>query len=304
MATKSEHAYSRDNTICVFAQPRGGSTWFSNLLLSLPRSMKVDEPLSRGMFDPSGKMPPAGIGKIKKLDELNFYYHQPIPKGANHQEAEQFFDDLFRLKYRNPYLFEETSYRSMLNPELLIFKFNQGNLMLEWLVDKFQFTPIVLLRHPFSVIASQLSFYAFEKVRSASKYEIPEFRFHEYFDPYQDILASLKHPEEILAARWSMNYLPVNQPSKKWLTIHYENVIADPDSELEKIFTYIGRNQPDEIREKFYLPAFKNHHDKTHYEEKGSKESWKGNLTDEQIKRIKRVLLDFGITSYNGEEVK
>lgn len=301
MSSKERQDYGRHNTICVFSQPRSGTTWFTNLLLSIPCSLKIDEPLFRGFFDPE-EMPHSGIGKIKELDHLNFYYHQPIPEDADFPEATRFFDNLFKLKYINPYLLEENSYLRMFHPNTFIFKFNEGNLLVNWLIKNFNFTPVVLHRNPYAVISSQLSFYAFEKVAVADGYKIPEFRFSEYFQPFHHILRSLKHPEEKLAARWCMNYIPVSEASDKWLTVYYERLVDNPEAELEKVFSYLGFEQAKDLHQKIHLPAFRKYHNKSYYQMRKSKDAWKSHLTKVQTDRISRVLNDFGIKGYNQEE--
>ncbi|MEM6830570.1 MAG: sulfotransferase domain-containing protein [Bacteroidota bacterium] len=299
-----KHRFSKAHTICVFAQPRGGSTWISNLLLHIPRSVKVDEPLFRGKFRPDGEMPPAGFGKLNVLDDLNFYYHQPIPKGEDFEEAARFFERLFRLGYSSPYLYEETSLKQLFRPENVIFKFNEGNLLMEWLVHRFELTTIVLLRNPFAVVASQLSFYAFSNVTKADSYKLPDFRFRHCLDPYLDHLKGLRYAEEILAARWCIHYLAVSKTNDKWLTVYYEDVVTRPQEEIQRIFDYLKRPVPDTLHEDFYTPSFQGYHAEAYYRKPAnSLESWRTILSKQQTDRIKRVLEDFKVFEYKGESM-
>jgi hypothetical protein len=299
---KRTHIPNRENTIAIFSQPRSGSTWLSQLLAEIPKTIKVDEPLFRGKFSLDGKMPPRGRGKLDVLDDLNFFYYQPIPLGAEFPEAEEFFKRLFELDFTNPYLFEETNLLKIPGSENVLFKFCYGSLLLPWLSNKIKFSPIVLVRNPFAVVSSQLSHYSFQEILNQHSYQLPTFRFDETFTRHEAILATIKYPEEILAATWCINYLKVVEKecvSKDWLIVSYENIVSNPDSEIQRIFEYLNKPIPNSIWNHFYKPTIST--SKTDFESKHQLSSWKEKLNKDQIQRITQILLKFKIEGYSDE---
>ncbi|WP_421764582.1 sulfotransferase domain-containing protein [Ekhidna sp.] len=298
LKVKGKHYPQKSNTIAIFSLPRSGSTWLSELICEIPNTIKVDEPLYRGFLALDGKMPATGHGKIKQLDKLEFYYYQPIPPNEEFEEAHDFFRNLFSLKITNPYLFEETDLRSIPTSKNVLFKFCYGNLLLPWLVKRFDFLPIVLVRNPYAVVASQMRHHSFERILNQKSFEIPKFRYSEYLTEVID-LDQIKHPEEILAAIWCINYLAVSGKSSKknWLIISYEDLVRNPDVEIKRIFSYVNNPIPSTIWDRFHQPSVST--DKSDFQNKEQLLSWKKELNPDQIKRIGRILTKFKIDDYS-----
>ena len=61
------------NRILVFASPRGGSTWLSEVLGLMDSAVVVSEPFKKG--------------KVKEIEALGFTWHQPIPADARWPES-------------------------------------------------------------------------------------------------------------------------------------------------------------------------------------------------------------------------
>lgn len=64
---ESTHIINPKNTILIFSNPRGGSTWLAEILNSIP-SLAIE---------------PLKLGKLKEFNKLNFCRYQPIPENAN-----------------------------------------------------------------------------------------------------------------------------------------------------------------------------------------------------------------------------
>lgn len=295
---KGKHYPHKDNTIAIFSLPRSGSTWFSELLMEIPNSIKVDEPLYRGFLSFDGKMPPKGQGKINQLDDLEFYYYQPIPFDQSFEEASHFFEELFSLKISNPYLFEETRMNCIPTAKNVLFKFCYGNLLLPWLAKQFDFPIIVLERNPYAVVASQLKHYSFDKVLRQNIFEIPEFRYSKYITDHID-LDEITHPEEILTAIWCISRLIVttNNEATDWLVVSYEKLVINPEEELKRIFNYLNKPIPSTIMDNFYQPSVST--EKSNFRDELQLDSWKKELKPEQIVRIGDVLAKFKIDNYS-----
>ncbi len=299
---QSGFQYNRGNTFAVFAQPRGGSTWFTELLKTIPFTAKIDGPLYRGEFFTDGRMPGKG-GKIKRLDTLGFYYHQPIPEEAGFEEANSFFEDLFNHRFATPYIYQETSLTKLLCARHYIFKFYQGNLLLQWLVKNFDVTSVVLLRNPYAVIASQLSFYEGRKSMLVGKYEIPSFRHSEVLGSYQSILNDLSRPEELLAARYCMNYLPIIESpdnNKHWITISYEGLLVNGEKEVANLFARLKKAVPEKALKYLKFPSVSTTKIRDDFEDPWMQlTAWERTLSGQQIDRVNSVLDRFKIAGYS-----
>lgn len=296
---------SRQNTIAVFAQPRSGSTWFTNLLLSLPGAAKIDGPLYMGPYIPDGRMPDGRVSKVKVLNRLGFYYQQPIPEDADFPEAKAFFHQLFHHQFITPYLFEETSLWQLPAAKTFIFKLYHAHQMIPWLLRHFSVTPVVLLRNPYAVVASQLDYPSFREVIGTGRYVVPDFRYSDFYRQYDAQLKTIRQPEEILAARWCMNYLPVVNDSRNnqlWCTVTYEGLLLRKERELARLFDFLGQGQPDSL-ERIYRHASQSTQKKTEQFGRPQQhlQEWKTRLSQQQQANIRRVLADFGVRGYGQE---
>jgi len=297
--------FNHQNTIAVFAQPRGGSTWFTNLMASMPKTVKVDGPLYQGPFIPNGQMPSGETGKLKSLRKLGFHYHQYIPEGENWEEARAFFHELFSQHFYTPYIFTETPLSELMRAERFVFKFYHASLMMPWLIEHFDIKPIFLVRNPYAVVASQLKYYAFAETIRTGKYLIPKFKFSEFFNPYLPILDDVSSAVEILAARWCLNYLPLisrKENNEKWLTVSYESVLLHRDWELNRIFQFIGQPIPENIHLVYDKPSISTSKSTEMYHQKVEHLSnWKNILSRKEIGQINVILERFGVGGYSEE---
>ncbi len=239
----------KDN-IYLFTLPRSGSTWLAELLLNIQDSFLIDEPLWSGNIGSSR----ATYARCDEVKKLGFYFIQPIPQKADWPEAEEFFSKLLKVQVGKYGLFMEGDLHQLLNTETFIFKFCYGNLLLPWLIDKFQIKPIFLIRHPCAVVHSQMNMPHFNYILKQPEFIVPDFRFSDCYKKYDHILKTIKYPEENLAAHWAIsNHYLVTHPynNDKWLTVAYENVYANFDEEIERIFNWIHKPVPVDKPEHF-----------------------------------------------------
>lgn len=225
--SKLDHLAAGQN-IYLFTSPRGGSTWLSQLLASIPDSAILWEPLF------------VGGRKYKELKEVGFDWHQPIPQDADWPEAKAFFKKLLNREILHAKLLWINDLRKVPEAEIFIYKFCYGNLMLPWLIDHFGIRPILFLRHPCAVVASQLK-------RGFTKgewtYYARNCRYNEIFKQHEALFRRITQPEQRLAAQWAieMHYL-LNHPyhNKKWLTVTYEEMVLNPGREIERVSNWIN----------------------------------------------------------------
>lgn len=307
----STRSYSSQNTIAIFAQPRSGSTWLAEILSTFPKSIILNEPLWRDFFKTDGLMPKPEKGKVDELRKLNFYYYQPIPEEVEYPEAEDFFHQLFSGTVCKLGLYSLNRLQDLKNAENFIVKFCYGNLLFHWLITRYDVKPIVLTRHPCSVVSSQLQHYAWQPFQKNFSFQLAEFKFNEYFHPYKDILKNIHTPEGILAAFWAINTMAItgqHQHKKEWYSLSYEKFYLHTLEETGKLFDWLEKTMPPLIEHSLFKPSktasvaskeILKKRDPIHHLGK-----WKKELNQKQIANIMHIVHDIGVDFYSAGELE
>lgn len=277
----------RQNAILLFGDPRSGSTWLAEVLNQLPDSGIIDEPLN--------------LNKTYELNESNFAWRQAIPEEASWELPERYFDQLLNgIKIR----------RNLINSKSFLFtgiktpiyKIIRGKLLSDWLVHNFIFErkPIFLVRHPLAVVSSM-------KLHPSWQYDykgfnVPQTPYNEIYIKHEKFFSSLKSNLELLLALWCISNRRLNnivEVEKKYIVIFYENLLRDPEMELQKIMRAWDLN--------FTFSSFSKPSTSSLEGEKISRErqpsKWKNQLSIEEIKSFQRILDYFGIEFYKSDSL-
>ncbi|SKA48607.1 Sulfotransferase family protein [Chitinophaga eiseniae] len=282
--------------ISIFSEPRGGSTWMASLLTRLPQSVLVFEPMFL-------------IPAYREIKPVQFVFNQYIPEEAAWPEATEYFRKLYhqeidsfsslRLYYSNK------SLRDIRNSRYFIYKDVNSNMLLPWLTRQFDINPIYLLRHPCAVISSQLKYRHWDYIQQDLRayFPDPKDRHQELFEQYKDVIGKISKPEERLAAEWALhNVVPLKHPenNRRWITVSYEKLYNEPETELENIFSRLGVDMPAEIYSAIRKPSFTTiNSSKSLIEQGGQLAAWKQSLTTAQVRNILQIVREFGIDIYD-----
>lgn len=302
---QSRHSKSNPANISIFGMSRGGTTWLAEILLNIPHSTLVWEPLFRY------KQYKWNIGNPFAYPEQiidGFDWNQHIPEDEEWPEVQSFFTDLFLRKILNLKLlrFNKLS-KVSIKEDVFLYKFCFGNLMLPWLVNRFNIKPILFIRHPAAVIASSLNFgnnFDWHK-RNAKVSFKPYQRYNREFEKkYMEAAAFVHSAESLLAYQWGVQYeYLINHPKNNidWLTVSYESLYLNPQSELKRIFNYINMEIPKDILSKFRNESFSSsaNHSAGNIKSGDQLSSWNSKLKSQQLDNIFQVLELMGIDFYN-----
>lgn len=289
VAVRNTRRFDPAQSICVFSDPRGGSTWITEVLAQLPRTAVLFEPLH--------------IGHVPRFRRLGFAWRQYIPESGTWPEAERGFDDLFSGKILNRWTCSYSSPRKFFLADRMIVKFCRANAMIPWLTKRYAFErqPVYLLRHPFAVVASQLTHGAWGN--TTTRYVIPDCRFNEFYTEHADFLSSLRSQEEVLVATWCLtNRVPLNSErnDRDWITVHYENLISNPQHELTRIFGRWQTTMPEAVLRHVDKPSFTTKDARFQAKDVETQLSkWKAVFNEAQIARMMRVMQYFAISMYD-----
>jgi len=270
----------------IFSDPRGGSTWLTEIIKEGVSQPILWEPLH--------------LGFMKQFENIGFGWRQYIPEEVQWNEAKQQFDRLFSGKILNTWLTQMTNIQELLGAEAFIVKFCRGHMLLPYLVHNYTFkhAPIHLIRHPFAVVSSQLKHGAWNY--DFTKYTIPDIPYNEVYKEHEEYLGSLKTHEEALTASWCIaNKVPLSHTGNntKWITLSYEELLLDPEKSVQRIFD--RWNIDCDIKALNLTKRSVTTKAGSPISAKEQLGYWKKNLKDDQIGRMKAVLNYFEITAYN-----
>jgi hypothetical protein len=300
----SERIISKENTICLFCQPRGGSTWLAEMLLNLPGSVLIDEPLWRGDMMAPFQKPSEADRKVAGIANLDFFYHQSIPEQENWPEAKHVFENILAGRVASKGLYEEQRYAKLENQGIYITKFCYAGLLMVWLHRQFNFKSILLTRHPCAVVASQLNHPSWQKLTVDGNQVVGDFPFNTIYKEALEKTGPVKSREAYLALLWALNFKhtamhPEN--NRTWLTISYEGLLLHFEAEIERIKSRYGvelniggknHKKPSISSQPASMQRLQNN---------AQLEYWKKLLSQKQISEILHVLELLEIDIYGSE---
>lgn len=285
--------FPEDEALLIFADPRGGSTWITELICELPRTALLWEPIN-----------PELVPAFRALNFTGPGRRQYIPPDDSWPEARRVFSQLLEGKITNSFLGQKITPSKYLKSDQIIIKFVKGSAILPWLTKKFDFKyePIYFIRHPFATVSSQLRHGAWDYEYNG--FSIPDCAYAEIYRRHESFLSTLKTKEEELTALWAISNkfaLKNERNNDDWMTITYEKMLTSPKSTLDKISKRWEKEIPKSAYEKVRIPSnTSKNSDKKKPENQIIK--WKKNLRNSQIERMNRVISYFGIKKYGKSE--
>lgn len=279
--------FEPQETLIVFSDPRGGSSWLAEIIGRLPRTAMLWEPLH--------------LNHMNHFSRLNFAWRQHIPESATWPEAEVAFQRLFEGKVLNVSTCRSSSPFHFLRAERMLVKFCRASAMIPWLTGVFDFSyePIYLVRHPFAVVASQLKHGAWDY--DFKGFEIPDSPYNDLYRDHAPFLSSLGSKEEALVATWCLtNLVPLRNARNNidWITVYYEDLLSDPARELQRIFRRWGLVLPDGLIEKAREPSSTAKETTFLSSVERQLAKWRAYFDQQQIERMMAVLRYFDVERY------
>lgn len=295
-----------EDAIMISGVPRGGTTWFMEILSSLSNYRLIFEPFNKNWFP-----------EIKQINLSPRPYLNPSSTREESIDIYSYLEKVFRGKIasRNPNVLSLTpqSIYKHLSATKILVKFVRCNRLLPWITINFRLRGIFfMIRHPCATIASQLETgirgYFLprntpipKKIILEDISKLPKLRENERLLRQ---LSTIETQEEILAAIWSIdNYIPLSYLSEHqnaWYTVVYEKLIRDFKEEIQRIFKNLEEEIPREVYGKYGKPS-KTTHDDSYLGTSKQLLKWKAKLSKRQVERILKVTRWFGLDFYTDE---
>jgi len=270
------------DTLLIAGSPRSGTTFLAELLNQIPRSAILFEP--------------EHVQQVPQAKQAGLTWHTIKDPHEHWPEGRRFFERVLRGELITSWTVSHVPLARALAPRTWIVKFVDANFMLGWIAANFPVRPPVLLvRHPCAVIASQLR-------RGWSNPHPPRLKgFLARHPQFTDYLETLREPTEFAAALWSMQtYAPLILP-KPWpfVLITYERLAEDPRRELERLFEAWQMPMPDGIVERALRPSGTTDTGSALAAGADPSGAWRKSLSTSQIDAILRVIQTFGLDFYD-----
>jgi hypothetical protein len=280
--------FNPDEQILIFSDPRGGSTWLTEIIHTIPNTAIIWEPFN--------------INEVEAVKKLGFGWRQYIPENQSWPEAKKVITKICSGKIVNEWTMLVTGVKDYYRSNQLIVKICRGNMLLPWIANqiKFKFSPIYLVRHPFAVVSSQIKQGGWNS--PFKKFEAPKIPFNGVYQDHNEFLSTLTTKEEILTAYWCLtNKIPLNHRynNKKWITVYYEDLLLNPESNINRIFQKWGLPVPLDIFLKIQQKSYTTNKNTNILDTNTQLFKWKDNFTDDQLKKMMAVLDYFHIQIYS-----
>lgn len=224
--------FQLQDSVIIFSETRGGSSWLMSLLSIIPNTCINWEPLHKNK------------GVIPKI--YSFGDRPCISQETKNKNYYILLKKILILKVSSQWTRKHLTISSLFSSKMVITKFVRANLLIPYLFENFNFNkkPIFLIRHPIDICFSQNKSNFSKSFENKYKKEnipndINKIRFENHFA----FLNKLDSDLEIRIALWCINNISTINNSvvlSKMFVVYYYDLILNPKSQLEKIYKNLG----------------------------------------------------------------
>jgi hypothetical protein len=275
--------FDEEKVFILTSSPRSGSTLLGQILDEIPESCSLFEPLQ--------------LTHVPEAEKAGFSWRTYVSPKSQWQSGYDFFSKIFQGRVINRWTAMEMTFFKSLAAKRMVIKFVRANRILPWLCQNFALhPPVLLLRHPCAVVASQLNYdYAWNNIERP---EVPEYI--QDYPKFVEIIENANSELEYLTIMWVLDQLPVllSSAPNPWLIVTYEELILRPEETINLI---ADKWQVNIDMEKALLKLKKPSMVVSTSGISGIN-GWQRKLTKEQISTILSIVHAFGLFFYDCEE--
>ncbi|MFD2823320.1 sulfotransferase [Lacinutrix iliipiscaria] len=286
------------DSILIFSEARGGSTWLMELLKNIPGVIINWEPLH------------VDYGVVPKSYKLG--WRPKIDKENKETKYKTLFSNIIRMKTFNDWTTKYVSWKDVQSSKYVLTKFVRGNQCLPWFVNTFselKHPPILLLRHPITTCISRLK--TFEGVTNVNvallendmSFKIPDCINNERFVNHQKYIHELQTQLEVEIAIWCVNNADIIklENQNKWMTLFYEDLVSNPKQTLKEVLKGIHIELSDAVvnQIQYTKPSASNYHGNFKPSKVKQIESYLDHLNQDTLLRIQSIFDYFNLKVYS-----
>ncbi|GJQ57451.1 MAG: hypothetical protein D8M57_15510 [Candidatus Scalindua sp. AMX11] len=264
------------NTVFLAGTGRGGTTWVSNIINYNNEYRYMFEPFHSGKVDSC----------------RNFRYRQYLRPDDRDSKFIESAKLILSGKVKDPWI--DSKNKKFISSKRLI-KDIRASHFLKWIYANFPGIPIILLlRHPCAVVHSKLKLnWESHLGEFLSQDELLE----DFLNPFKDAIVDTNSMFEKLIFQWCIEYyVPLKQFNKGEIHLaFYEGFCENPRDEIERLFSFLGKNFDDKVLLNIKTPSALSRKFSAIVTGRNLIDSWRGNITKEQIRRAVEILAMFGL---------
>jgi hypothetical protein len=287
-AVRANTTYNIQDTIVVASTGRGGSTWLTEILATLPGYTVIWEPLH--------------LGNNPTCKRHGFDWQNYVPRKDQAPRRYAYLQKLLTGENLSTQILTSLEFRPirLLQPSGgYLVKFVNANMMLPWITDKFPVSTVLMIRHPCGVVASQLRHGAWEHVTKENM-TVPEGLFDRY-EHLSDVYSDIQTREEVLAFEWALQtYIPLSSSRPHpWFLITYEELVTNGASVIDDLFGALDRSVPKKAHNQLRAPSATASSELNETEAHAQLRTWRDHLSTNQVDQILGVAHAVGVTVYD-----
>lgn len=272
------------NSIFLVGSGRSGTTWISSIINYDNEYRYIFEPF----YPLENKINTDLSGRYFRVEsQASDYFYQ--------------LEDIFTGKIRSPWI-DRFNQKLISNKRLI--KEIRAHLLLKWIHHNFPEMPIILLlRHPYAVVSSKLAIGWGSYLKNLLKQ--PEL-VDDFLYPFKEKIESLTTDFEKHIFYWCIeNYVPLKQFSYGEIHVaFYENFCVSPQEEIEKLFSFLGKNFDDTVFNNLKKPSAMSRKESAIVTGSNVLSSWEKRLSYEQLQTADEILNLFGLDQiYSSKKV-
>lgn len=284
---------SHKGPVILFASPRGGSTWVSELIASQPEFWPISEPLN--------------VRRPWVQAQLGISEFHELYGAAAAAEIAHYYQKLFSGGYAELKLRPGNRYYRPLTRRIVV-KENQAGLdRIPWFEDTFGVGIIHLLRHPVAVALSREVFpllEGFHKCALRERFSAEQLRCADA------VVAEGSHLERGVVA-WCLHHLPaLRNHRESWLQLTYEETVLCPERVVEALADKMHLPDKAKMMAQINMPSqvLRKSDAETQALLKGGDarkrlvSKWLQKVSADEKQRVAELLNIFGVSLYSGHE--
>jgi hypothetical protein len=263
--------YDLRRTIVISGSPRSGTTWLADMIATIPRSSVLFEPLN--------------LDEVPDARAVGFGWRTMLDADGGSASQVAFMQRVLSGHMLNRWTTQDM--RPGAPTKTWVVKFVRANRMMPWIVANFPVRrPVIILRHPCAVVASQLD------RNFPSQGPPPEGEFLRAHPEFTEVYMSVTTPEERLAFVWAADtFMPLRSVSRdRFDIVLYETLSHEPLPMMERLFANWNEPVPAALAAATERRSFTS---------SPTARGWQDRLSGDEQQRVLRVAHAFGLDFYD-----
>jgi hypothetical protein len=313
--------YSGSSSRILLGSGRSGTTWIQDCLAESNALRPIFEPLHPAESTLGARCAYDVVTRESPDEELEKFFVDPTfdlvakrwtahraPIGLLHPTLSQLSKQAFAKRFLKGWWQYAASFRRnqyKLRFEETLIKCIRANLMVDWLVNRMDYSVALIIRHPCAVVESQMRLGAVWDPREKIDLYRANDKLHALTDRrYEQLLGRNLSTAEALCLNWVIeNQWPYeNSKDGNYSVTLYEELLENPGEEWTKLCASLGlENRPTE--DLVARPSQQSSEIRSGSEPGYRSASWQRNLNVSQLDEIQGILDDTNFHLYSVEEV-